>query len=85
VLSKWDEYVWDWPDSRGRTVWYVAIWVREHAQYQTPLRPEIARLTGMHTAFARRLSDLSGGYTYRTRAAALARARILFPYAEEAH
>jgi hypothetical protein len=78
MSSPYDRYVYETTDLNGKPFYKIAVWVPSQGQYHTPLRHDVARRTGAHTAFARNIDDLSGGYQYRNRKSALARARVLF-------
>lgn len=75
MKEKFDRYVHEFTDSQGRSRFAVAEWDEASNQFRCPLSKKDQELTGCHTEFARRVSDL-GGYLSRTKA--LRRARYIF-------
>ena len=75
MTSKFARFVHEYRPGR----YVVAQWLERAAQYHAPMTREGKRLTGCSTVSARSLDGLAGSpniYLYRTRAGALARARI---------
>lgn len=64
--------------------YYLANWSYKNSQYTGPLRSDLARRTGCSGFFCRRERDLpsAGGYSYKTRSAAVRKARQLWGYEE---
>ncbi len=75
MKPKFSEFVHEYTDGHGKTRYAVAQWNEDANQYQRPLDKRSRELTGCHTEYAHKLSDLGG---YMTRRQALRRARYLF-------